>query len=161
MSAPLRPLRIALVSGDYSADGPAGLGGGIESYVRVMAKGLAAAGHDVHVVARAQHHSHTALTDGACLHAIHVPDEWPSDAGDLGEARAALAFAWHAWRQVRVLTASGGPFDIVETPEYKAQGYYLARDGGLPLVVKCHAHLKLCLDLNDVALAADTALIVD
>ncbi len=156
-----RQLRIALVSGDFAVDGPAGLGGGIESYVRVMAKGLAAAGHEVHVIATALHHSQTSVADGAWLHGIHVPDEWPPDAGDLGEARDALTFAWHAWRQVRVLNASGRPFDIVEAPEYKAQGYYLARDAGLPLILKCHAHLKLCLSLNGVALTADTALLAD
>lgn len=156
-----RQLRIALVSGDFAVDGPAGLGGGIESYVRVMARGLAAVGHDVHVIARALHHSHTSLADGVRLHGIHLPDEWPADAGGLGEARDALTFAWHAWRQVRALTMSEGPFDIVEAPEYKAQGYYVARDAGLPLVIKCHAHLKLCLELNGLALAADTALIAD
>lgn len=156
-----RQLRIALVCGDYAADGPAGLGGGIESYVRMMATGLAAAGHDVHVITRALHHTHTTLSGGARLHAVHVPDEWPGGSGELGEARAALAFAWHAWRQVRALMAAGGPFDIVEAPEYKAQGYYLACDRAMPLVVKCHAHLTLCLDLNGVALGADTALLAD
>ena len=156
-----RQLRIALVSGDFTADGRAGLGGGIETYVRAMAKGLAGGGHDVHVITRALHHSHTSLAHGARLHGIYVPDEWQPGAGDLGEARDALAFAWHAWRQVRALAASGGRFDIVEAPEYKAQGFYMARDGGLPLVVKCHAHLALCLDLNGVALADDTALVAD
>lgn len=158
---PARHLRLGLVCGDYAVDGPSGLGGGIETYVRVMARGLAAAGHDVHVVARAAHHSHTAVVGGVRLHGIHVPDEWDEAAGDLGEARDALAFAWHAWRQVRALADAEGPFDVVEAPEYKAQGYYLARDARVPLVVKCHAHLKLCLDLNGVALAADTALVAD
>ncbi len=156
-----RPLRMALVCGDYAADGPAGLGGGIESYVRTMARGLAARGHDVHVITRALHRSHTMLADGACVHALYVPDEWQPGTGDLGEARAALAFAWHAWRHVRRLMASGGPFDIVEAPEYKAQGVYLARDGAVPLVIKCHAHLTLCLAENGVALAADTSLLAD
>lgn len=160
MTAP-RHLRLALVCGDFAVDGPAGLGGGIETYVRVMARGLAAAGHDVHVVTRALHHTHTVLADGARWHAVHVPDEWPADAADLGEAREALAFAWHAWRQVRALTAWGGPFDAIEAPEYKAQGHFLAADRDLPVVLKCHAHLKLCLDTNGVALGLDTALIAD
>lgn len=160
MTAP-RHLRLALVCGDLAVDGPAGRGGGIETYVRVMARGLAAAGHDVHVIARAVHHTHSVLADGARWHGLHVPDEWPADAADLGEARAALGFAWHAWRQVRALSAWGGPFDAIEAPEYKAQGAFLARDLDLPVVVKCHAHLKLCLDTNGVALDAGTALIAD
>ncbi len=160
MSGP-RPMRIALLAGDWNLDGPSGLGGGIETYVRVMAAGLAAAGHDVHVVARATAYTRTIVAGGVHLHGLVVPDEWPAEAAPLGEARDALAFAWHAWRQVRALTATGGPFAIVEAPEYKAQGYYAARDGSLPLVVKCHAHLKLCLDLNGVPLGADTALLAD
>ncbi len=160
MSAPA-PMRIALLASDWVVDGPTGRGGGIETYVRVMAEGLAAAGHDVHVIARAEHHTHTTVRRGVHLHGVHVPDEWPAAAVDLGEAREALAFAWHAWRQIRALTASDGPFAIVEAPEYKAQGYYAARDRGLPLVVKCHAHLKLCLDLNGVPLDTGTALLAD
>lgn len=154
-------LRIALIAGDWVVDGPTGRGGGIETYVRVMAPALAAAGHDVHVIGRARWHTHADVLDGVTRHALHVPDEWaPEDAG-LGEARDALAFAWHAWRHVRALEASGGAFDVVEAPEYKAQGYFLARDGGVPPVVKCHAHLALCLDLNGVPPAQDTALLAD
>ena len=158
---PARHLRLGFVCGDYAVDGPTGLGGGIESYVRVMARGMAEAGHEVHVVARAAHRTHSSCVGGVHLHGIHVTDEWDQGDADLGEAREALAFAWHAWRQVRALTEALGPFDIVEAPEYKAQGHFVARDAGLPLVVKCHAHLKLCLDLNGVALAEDTALLAD
>ncbi len=157
-----RHLRIALVSGDFADDGRPGLGGGIESYVRAMSRALAAAGHDVHVIARGEFHTYERVAgEGERVHAVHTSDEWPDDAADLGEARGALTFAWHAWRQVRTLVAASGPFDVVEAPEYKAQGYYLGRDATLPLVVKCHAHLKLCLELNDVPLSSDTALLVD
>lgn len=151
------PLRLALLAGDWTLDGPTGRGGGIETYVRVMSRGLADAGHEVHVIGRAQWRTHVAKVGGVTMHALHVPDEWPAEAGSLGEARDALAFAWHAWRHVRAL----GPVDVVEAPEYKAQGLYCARDAAVPLVVKCHAHLKLCLDLNGVALGPDTALVAD
>ncbi len=155
------PLRLALLAGDWALDGPTGRGGGIETYVRVMSRGLADAGHEVHVIGRARWRTHSANVQGVTHHALHVPDEWPAETGVLGEAREALAFAWHAWRHVRTLADALGPFDIVEAPEYKAQGLYCARDAAVPLVVKCHAHLKLCLDLNGVALGVDTALIAD
>lgn len=154
-------LRLALIAGDWTLDGPSGRGGGIESYVRVMSRGLAAAGHDVHVIGRARWRTQTTRADGVTCHALHVPDEWPPEAAALGEAREAFAFAWHAWRHVRALSAADGAFDVVEAPEYKAQGLYLSRDVTMPLVVKCHAHLRLCLDLNGVALTADTALLAD
>lgn len=154
-------LRLALVAGDWTLDGPTGRGGGIETYVRVMSRGLAAAGHDVHVIGRAGGPTHRADIDGVAYHALCIPDEWAAEAAGLGEAREALGFAWHAWRHVRALAEAHGPFDVVEAPEYKAQGFYCARDAAVPLVVKCHAHLKLCLDLNGVALALDTALVAD
>lgn len=154
------PLRIALVASDWTIDEPTGRGGGIETYARVMSHGLAAAGHDVHVIGRARWHTHTSVAEGVTRHALAIPDTWADDAADLGEAREALSFAWQAWRHVRALAAEAR-FDVVEAPDYKAQGYYLARDAATRPVVKCHAHLKLCLDLNGVALAPDTALIAD
>jgi len=68
-------MRICLLSSDY-AIGAAGGGGGIETYVRVMARGLADAGHDVHVIA--------STTRGRCyfkdgrvhVHGIQVDDDW-------------------------------------------------------------------------------------
>jgi glycosyltransferase involved in cell wall biosynthesis len=156
-----RPLRICLLSSDYAADAPSGSGGGIETYVRLVARGLAEAGHDVHVIARATHGTH-AFHDGRVhVHAIHVPDDWQERAPELIEARGALSFAWHARRKLRALIGTTGPFDVVEAPEYKGQGFFLARDADIPLVVKCHAHLRLCLSLNGIALTPDTALLAD
>jgi glycosyltransferase involved in cell wall biosynthesis len=154
-------MRICFVSSDYIAGGPPGSGGGIETYVRTMACGLAAAGHDVHVVARAAGRTASSSSDGVHVHGIAVPDDWNGAGPALGEARAALSFAWHARRKVRQLTASVGRFDIVETPEYGAQGFFLADDGDIPLVVKCHAHLLLCLAFNGVPLTPATALLAD
>jgi glycosyltransferase involved in cell wall biosynthesis len=100
--------------------------------------------------------------DGAVtVHAIRVPDEWAGTLTGYPESRAALSFAWHAARKVRGLIAEGGPFEIVEAPEYKGQGAYLAQDPSIPLVIKCHAHLLFCLTLNRTVLTADTALVSD
>ncbi len=160
MSVSASHMRICLLSSDY-AIGAAGGGGGIETYVRMMARGLADAGHDVHVIA--------STTRGRCyfkdgrvhVHGIQVDDDWRGEMPELGEARATLSFAWHARRKVRSLMASGGPFDIVEAPEYKGQGLYLADDPDVRLVVKCHAHLLLCLALNGIDLTPGTALVAD
>lgn len=154
-------LRVALVSSDYVTDGHAGGGGGIETYVHLMSRGLVDAGHDVHVVAPTSRRTLSFLDGGAHVHAIEVPDEWGQQLEELPESRGALSFAWHARRKVRALMAAHGPFDAVEVPEYKAQGYYLAKDPDIPLVVKCHAHLLLCAELNGVRLTRDTALLAD
>jgi glycosyltransferase involved in cell wall biosynthesis len=153
-------MRICLLSSDY-AIGAAGAGGGIETYVKVMARGLADAGHDVHVIAsttRGPRH----FSDGRVhVHGIQVRDDWHGETPELGEARATLSFAWNARRKVRFLMATGGPFDIVEAPEYKGQGLYLADDPDVHLVVKCHAHMLLCLALNGIDLTPGTALVAD
>jgi len=154
-------MRVCLLSSDYAADGPPGNGGGIETYVRVMARGLARAGHDVHVIARAVRGSWSFDEDGVHVHALAVPDEWNESGPELGEARPALSFAWHAWRKLRALMKSGGPFDVVEAPEYKGQGLFMAADPDVPLVVKCHAHLLLCLAMNGESITPGTALLAD
>jgi glycosyltransferase involved in cell wall biosynthesis len=154
-------MRICFLSSDFTPEGTTGGGGGIETYVRLITRGLAARGHDVHLVLPTSTASRR-LKDGAVtVHAIRVPDEWAGTLIDYPESRAALSFAWHAARKVRALIAESGPFDIVEAPEYKGQGAYLAQDPSIPLVIKCHAHLLFCLALNRVALTADTALVSD
>lgn len=154
-------MRICLICGDYAADGPPGSGGGIESYVRIMSRGLARAGHEVHVIARAIDGSWSFDEDGVHVHALAVPDDWRERGPELGEARSALSFAWHAWRKLRALIATHGRFDVVEAPEYKAQGTFVAGDAELPLIVKCHAHLLLCLAMNGEGLTPGTALLAD
>ncbi len=154
-------MRICFLCSDYGVGRASGGGGGIETYVRVMSHGLANAGHDIHVVTRAIDGRRWVQEGRVHVHGIEVPDEWQADAPELGEARGALSFAWHARRKVRALIAADGPFDIVESPEYKAQGLFLADDPDIPLVVKCHAHLLLCLRTNRIELTPGTALISD
>jgi glycosyltransferase involved in cell wall biosynthesis len=154
-------MRICLLSSHYGIGRASGGGGGIETYVRVMSHGLANAGHDVHVVTSAVDGRRWVQDGRVHVHGIEITDEWQGDAPELGEARGALSFAWHARRKVRALIDSGGPFDIVESPEYKAQGLFLAEDPDIPLVVKCHAHLLLCLRTSGVELTPGTALIAD
>jgi glycosyltransferase involved in cell wall biosynthesis len=154
-------MRICLLSSDYGVGGTVAGGGGIETYVRLMARGLADAGHDVHVVASTSCGRRFFRDGRVHVHAIEVPNDWNGAAPELGEARAALSFAWHARRKVRSLMVAAGAFDLVEAPEYKGQGVFLADDPDVRLVVKCHAHLLLCLALNGVDLTPGTALIAD
>lgn len=154
-------MRVCLISSEFAADGPTGNGGGIETYVRLMAKGLAMRGHDVHVITPSTQGRRSFAQDGVHVHTIHIPDDWHGNAPELGEARSALSFAWHARRMVRFLISTVGPFDIVEVPEYKGQGFFLTDEPDVRLVVKCHAHLLSCLTLNGIELSLGTALIAD
>jgi glycosyltransferase involved in cell wall biosynthesis len=155
-------MRICFLSSDYTPDRPAGAGGGIETYVRCISRGLADRGHDVHVVLPTQGATRSLFDGRVRVHAIRIPHDWDSaDSQPLLEARSALSFAWHVRRKVRALIDECGPFDVVEAPEYKAQGLFLAQDGDIPLVVKCHAHLLFCLETSGIALTPDTALVAD
>jgi len=154
-------MRICFLSSDFTPDGSAGQGGGIETYVRLISRGLAGRGHDVHVVVPTSKGSRRLVEGRVTLHAIRIPVDWQGEAPDLVESRAAMSFAWHAWRKVRALAAEDGPFDVIEAPEYKGQGAYIGRDRSMPLVVKCHAHLLFCLSLNRVPLTPDTALVAE
>lgn len=163
-------MRICFLSSDYTPDRAAGDGGGIETYVRCISRGLADRGHDVHVVVPTAGATRTLLDGPVRVHAIRVPDDVDATATDvetasnrppLFEARRAQSFAWHARRKVRALIHDTGAFDIVEAPEYKAQGLFLTPDDDVPLVIKCHAHLLFCLATNGIALTPDTALIAE
>lgn len=94
------PRRVALVSDHYPADGQAG---GIATYTQRVARWLAGSGRDVHVVAGGGHHD---LSDRSV--SVHLVPE-VGDADVIGARLLAEA-------------RRGGPFDLVETPEFKALG---------------------------------------
>jgi glycosyltransferase involved in cell wall biosynthesis len=154
-------MRICFVSSDFTPDTPAGQGGGIETYIRLITRGLGERGHDIHLVVPTSKYSRQFEDGRVHVHAIRVPDYGESAVETIRESQLALAFAWHARRKVRALVASGGPFDVVEAPEYKGQGAYLGQDPDIRLVVKCHAHLLFCLALNQIPLSTDTAFVAD
>lgn len=164
MTAGPTRMRICFLSSDYTPETTPGQGGGIETYVRAISRGLAERGHDVHVVLPTTGSTRRCNDGGVRIHGIRLPDDDLGGAGhapDLPESRAAISFAWHARRKVHGLVADGGPFDVIEAPEYKGQGAFLARDPNTRVVIKCHAHLLFCLATNGIALTADTALVAD
>jgi glycosyltransferase involved in cell wall biosynthesis len=153
-------VRIGLVTCAYAVDSVAGSGGGIDTYVRQLAGGLTSAGHEVHIVAPTSRVTHSFQAHGATVHAIRVPAKRESPAGERApQAERAIEFAWHAWRKLRDIGHTAGPFDVVEAAEYKAPGFFAVRDPGLRTVVKCHAHMLLCLEFDRIELTEDLALI--
>src|SRR5437879_4038985 len=122
-------MRIALISYEFPPE--TGFGG-IGSYTRQAAGVLAARGHDVHVfagrpgVARVEGGAwvHRVLTENGSAFARDV-------VGALSAEHAAAAF------------------DVAESPEWLAQGRFVARAlADLPMVVKLHTPVFLVNRLN-------------
>jgi glycosyltransferase involved in cell wall biosynthesis len=154
-------MRICLLTDAYSADGLPGLGGGIETYIRLIANGLTQAGHETHVITPAATYTRSFRQSGVHIHVLRISYDWNGTAPELGAARGVLSFAWQARRRVRYLIETAGPFDIVESTDYGGPGLYLADDRDVRLVVKCHGHSLACLAANQMALGPDTALMAD
>lgn len=129
-----RPMRIAFVTTQY----PPHDAGGIGSYVQSVSSAFARAGHQVTVVCSAEGQERSSTVEGPGVTVERFPIVGPS-------------WLWRRWRRPeperqRVLHALSsrwalrqlsGEFDIVEVPEWKAQGLLLSG----PVVV--HLHLPL------------------
>ncbi len=155
MSPP--PLHIALISEEYP---PLTGWGGIGTYTYNLARGFAAAGHRVEVVAGATGAATTREEGGLTLHRIGFAP--PSSPGKraayrifqmathrMPELRRRLEFARAAAGLLRRIHHKD-PFHIYETAEYGGSGYYLARTALVPLVVKIHTPTLFNYRLNEL-----------
>jgi glycosyltransferase involved in cell wall biosynthesis len=110
--------------------------GGIGTYIDVMTQALAEDGHEVHVLSvvpgqpvsrtrRGQVTVHRRATPAARDPTGHLPETW----------RRLMLGASVA----RVMGTLGLRPDVVECPEWMAEGIFVALRGRLPLVVRLHA----------------------
>jgi glycosyltransferase involved in cell wall biosynthesis len=110
--------------------------GGIGTYVDVISEGIAARGIDVHVlsVVDGQAGGRT-VRKGVTIHRARLPAVY----------RPAVVMP-EAWRRIlltvtvaRLIPRLGFRPDVVEAPEWMAEGLLLALRGELPLVVRLHS----------------------
>ena len=137
-------VRVALVCERYPPDPVCG---GIGTYAHVLATGLAAAGHQVTVLARTDRPPYTSTVSGVevrRLRARSIPLPGPLHRR-LERAQALFEWALAVRGEVRSL-ARQARIDVVEAPEYLAQSVLVARR--LPVVVKLHTPTYLCDRLN-------------
>lgn len=145
------PLRICLVTREYPA---LGAHGGIGTYTRNLAAGLAARGHDVTVVARAEASPNGRVEPfmeaGVHVEPVAAAERLRLPAGNryVGMALRTLPFARAAAARFRALDRAA-PFDVVEVPEYQGWGLGVARAARCPVVVRLHTHTALVRRLND------------
>ncbi len=133
-------MRVAFVTLQYP---PGGIGG-IGAYVQTVAEALAAAGHDVTVicVARGQSRS-TAIESGVRVERFAPPRPawlWRRFVAPRQSFRVRIQHAlWSAWALWRL----GRDFDVIEVPEWKAQGLLLPTVRRGPVVVHLHLTFEL------------------
>jgi glycogen synthase len=134
--AAARPLRILFVSREYP---PSTGGGGIGSYVKTMAHALARRGHEVHVLSCSEDQAaDDHLDDGVQVHLRRVPRLVPKVRRRFPGTVRRLEGAVARYREYRRL---GVGFDVVEAPDWLAEGLVFGLLGRRPLVAHLHTPL--------------------
>ena len=135
----MKPLRICLVSKEYPPEGR----GGIAKYVHLLAHGLAEEGHDVTVIAGPSETDGRTRTSPSPSHAPQVfrveNRRLPLPPPIRRKARGIwnlLERSWAVDREIARLERSQGPFDVVEMPNWGAEGFCYAFRQRAPLVIR-------------------------
>lgn len=139
---------------------PAPRTGGIGSATRDQTRALVRLGHRVHVVAPAWEEPGAFDDEGVVVHRV-VARRWqlPGIARFLGQTLDRLAWARTAAREVGRIHGAEG-LDLVEAPEFAAEGVLAVRRGSPPVVVRLHTPLALVRRLNGSGLSRDCRLTV-
>lgn len=127
-------MRVLLVSQQFPPGRPLG---GIGTQTAAKAAGLAALGHDVVVLTRGPAGGATLRDDGVQV-VVLGPGQWQGATTESGWLAHSVAVAG----AVGDLQRRTGPFDVVDVPEYGAEGFALALgrdpDHGPRLAVQVH-----------------------
>lgn len=135
-------LTIVLISRDF----PPGHSGGIATYNKDLAIGLAALGHTVHVITQSHSVNHVDFEDGVWVHCMLLQNIALSS-----EARR-RSIPEHIWEwSATALTevqriAKRRRIDVVEAPIWDCEGIAFFLDGGFPLVTSLQTTLTFWLD---------------
>jgi glycogen(starch) synthase len=145
-------VRLCFICREYP---PAPQTGGIGWATRDLARGLARLGHRVHVVAPAWEGTGTVDDEGVLVHRVRAP-RWqiPGVARYAGQTLDRLAWTLAAARAVGRLHRSEG-LDVVEAPEFAAEGFAVTRRTFPPVVIRLHTPLALVRRLNGTPLTPD------
>lgn len=149
----MKPLRICLVSKEYPPEGR----GGIANYVNLLAHGFADHGHDVTVIAG------PALAESKATY-VQAPLKGPK-LSRIENRRLALPSpirrkargilnqlerSWAVDREIARLEREQGPFDVVEMPNWGAEGLCYAFHPRAPLVIRLSTPLAQVASLKGV-----------
>ncbi|HUA02491.1 MAG TPA: glycosyltransferase family 4 protein [Solirubrobacteraceae bacterium] len=126
-------MRILFVSQEFP---PETAWGGIGTYVDVLSEALATKGMEVHVLSAVNgQHAGTVSRAGVTVHRVRAPHV-PGPGRVAPEAWTRILLAATVARAIDRLRIEP---DVVECPEWKAEGLALALRGTRPLVVRLHS----------------------
>jgi glycosyltransferase involved in cell wall biosynthesis len=135
-------VRICLCSQEY----PPGYVGGIGTQTRVKARALLAAGHDVHVLTAGEGTGPLLMTRedrGVPVHELDAPGR------EFDVFRTETYWVGYTWAVLGALRklSVGEPFDVIDFPDYGAEGfaYLLDRPEDDPAAVVVHLHGSLAM----------------
>ena len=135
-------MRILYISQEYP---PSPRAGGIGSYVKEIAHGMAAQGHEVTILTANDDTRKSDITDENGVRVIHMAGgsffvdgaEGKKHFAKLKKLRCLYRF-WSYRRKLRQAVQQYGPFDVIEVPEYGCEGLYL-NELGIPVIYRLHA----------------------
>ena len=129
-------MKILFVSQEFP---PETAWGGIGTYVDVLSEAIAAKGLEVHVLSAVNGQCHGTVSQaGVTVHRIGVP-RVPGPGRVAPETWTRIVLAATVARAIRRL---GIEPNVVECPEWNAEGLGLALRGTLPLVVRLHSSAR-------------------
>ena len=140
-------MKICLVSEEYPPDTARG---GIGTQTWNKAHWLARLGHTVHVLSSSKNPSadlKTETAEGIAVHRMPPPgEETGAEFSVYSSATYAVGYTWTILRHLRAL-AHTVQFDVIDFPEYGAEGFAYQMDrcpwNWVPIVVQLHAPLAL------------------
>lgn len=145
-------MKILLLSGEYPPETPGW--GGIGSYVVCVAKALARRGHEVHVLSCALGHvGGDGVEEGVWVHRRRLVRARGATRLGFGETAHRLLLGAQAFLAARVLRCA---FDVIEYPEWDAEGWLFALRSKVPLIAHLHTPLSLALRQKGMRDCADT-----
>lgn len=138
-------MRICLVSQEYP---PESARGGIGTQTWTKAHALTRLGHRVHVLAEAGRSGprllRTETVDDVVVHRLQSPD---IDVPIHEPQTYWVGYSWQVFRALRTLLRDGETFDIINFPDYGAEGFAFQLDRHawckIPVVVQLHGPLAM------------------
>jgi glycosyltransferase involved in cell wall biosynthesis len=150
-------MRVCLVSREVA---PFVAGGGIATYTPLMARGLVASGHEVHILTAAHENFHARIPVDLAGVAWHSATECGgggeggAQAGLEGWPSEMLRHSMAVYRELKRLHARHR-FDWVEFPDYNGEGYWSVRAkrslgefADTTLAVRTHMPDSICVDID-------------
>lgn len=136
-------MHICFVCREYP---PSLRGGGIASYIKEMAHGLHDAGHRVTVIAASDDTRLCSDEDDEGVRVIRLSGGdflIPKVEGNSLLKKFRMFYRFYSYRKrIREMILSLGDVDVIEVPEYGAEGYFL-NDIGIPVITRLHTPMLL------------------